>query len=154
MRTLTLTLKGYAGRTVGMTLDLLLSITARFSGRDWVQNRLEPVSCCFFFFSGTNFPLSRKETRPRIFTLLADWNLADECSCLQREKRSRACKIYDAYRIIALYRELFDICRFASTPTYSLFRRKSARTPRGQKVKVNKNTVAFWNVRTKSWNFP
>ena len=36
-----------------------------------------------------------KETRPRIFTLLADRNLADECSCMQREKRSRACKLYN-----------------------------------------------------------
>ena len=39
---------------------------------------------------------------------------------MQREKRSRACKLYDAYRIIALYRELFDVCRFASTPPISI----------------------------------
>ena len=71
-------------------------------------------------------------TKSRLFTQLVDLNLADESSCMQREKRIRACKLYDAYRIIALYRELFDVCRFA-------------------KVNVKKkNTVAFWNVRTKS----
>ena len=62
---------------------------------------------------------------------------------MRREKRSRACKLYDAYRIIALYRELFDVCRFASTPTYRLFHHESARTPRGQKVKVNKKHRRF-----------
>ena len=62
---------------------------------------------------------------------------------MQREKRSRACKLYDAYRIISLYRELFDVCRFASTPTYCLFHHESARTPRGQKVKVNKKHCRF-----------
>ena len=83
--------------------------------------------------------LTKRNTSP-IFNLLADWNLADECSCMQREKRSRACKLYDAYRIVALYRELFDVCRFASTPTYSLFRHESARTPGGQKVKRSRLT--------------
>ena len=60
---------------------------------------------------------------------------------MQGEKRSRACKLNDAYRIAALYRELFDVYRFASIPTYSLFRHESARTPRGQKVKVNKTPL-------------
>ena len=32
-------------------------------------------------------------TKSRLFTQLADWNLADESSCIQREKRSRACKL-------------------------------------------------------------
>ena len=67
-------------------------------------------------------------TKSRLFTQLADLNLADERSFIQREKRCRACKLYDAYCIVALYRELFDVCRFV-------------------KVKVKKNTVAFWNVR-------
>ena len=49
-----------------------------------------------------------------------------------------ACKLYNAYRIVALYREPFDVFRFASTSTYRLFHHESARTPRGQKVKVNK----------------
>ena len=59
---------------------------------------------------------------------------------MQREKRSRARKLYDAYCIAALYRELFDVCRFASIPTYSLFRHESARTPRGQNVKRSRST--------------
>ena len=37
-----------------------------------------------------------------------------------QEKSSRECKLCDTYRIVALYRELFDVCRFASTPTYRL----------------------------------
>ena len=55
---------------------------------------------------------------------------------MQRDKRSRACKLYDGYRIVALYREHFDVFRFASTSTYRLFHHESARTPRGQNVKV------------------
>ena len=47
------------------------------------EERFEPVSCSFFLLfwnvrtTSWNFPRSRKETRSRIFTLLADWNLAD-----------------------------------------------------------------------------
>ena len=41
-------------------------------------------------------------TKSRLFTQPADRNLAEESPCIQREKRSRACKLYDAYRIIAL----------------------------------------------------
>ena len=75
----------------------------------------------------------------------------------EREKRSRACKLCDAYRIVALYREPFDVFRFASISIYRLFYHESAKNTarsKGQKVKVNKtNTAVFWNVRTKSQLF-
>ena len=96
-------------------------------------------------------------TKSRLFTQLAD--LADESSCMQREKRSRACKLYDAYRIIALYRERFDVCRFAKvkvnkkTPSLSgTFERSHGIFHKHREVKrprSTKNTAAFWNVRTK-----
>ena len=61
-----------------VVFGLILMIMALFSRRVWVQNRFEPVSCSFFLLfwnvrtTSWNFPCSRKETRSRIFTLLAD----------------------------------------------------------------------------------
>ena len=58
---------------------------------------------------------------------------------MQREKRSRACKLYEAYRIVALYRELFDACRFASTPTYRLYYHESAKNTARSKGQGQQN---------------
>ena len=61
------------------------------------------------------------ERRPR-FTMLANRDLTVECPCMQRDKRSHACRQYNTYRIITLYRELFVVCRLMSTPIYCLYR--------------------------------
>ena len=51
------------------------------------SNRFDLV---FFYF-----PHQQEKHDPPIFTLLTDRNLAYECSCMQRDKRSRACKLYN-----------------------------------------------------------
>ena len=115
---------------------------ARFSRRVWVQNRFKPVSCSFFFSS-----FLERSNDVMEFSTLTKRNTIPHFHPASRlkpsgrmEKRSRACKLYEAYRIVPLYRELFDVCRFASTPTYRLFHHESARTPRGQKVKRSRST--------------
>ena len=94
-----------------VVFGLILTIMTRFPRRVWVQNRYEPVQTglnrfhvVFFFFSGT---FERRHG--------------------MREKRNRACKLCDAYCLVALYLEPFDVFRFASTSTYRLFHNESAK---------------------------
>ena len=58
---------------------------------------------------------------------------------MQREKRNRACKLCDAYRLVALYREPFDVFRFASTSTYRLFHNESAKNTARSKGQGQQN---------------
>ena len=147
-----------------VVFGLILTIMTRFPRRVWVQNRYEPVQTglnrfhvVFFFFSGTF------ERRHGIFHA-HERNTIPHVHPASRLKPSGRKFVHAAGKNVTVHvsyaTHIASLHYIENRSTYFVSRRhlrtayfttSLQKTPRGQKVKVNKtNTAAFWNVRTKS----